>query len=92
MFYFLDSPPIRPPRTDSDSDKLLIGKLISQGSSRSELVGAARQQGVGPSQIEEVKVRFAMIRLSEKIFMIQLKNYLYSYNSIYQCVYLFIGT
>jgi len=38
-----------------DSDKLLIGKLISQGSSRSELVGAARQQGVGPSQIEEVK-------------------------------------
>jgi len=39
----------------TDSDELLIGKLISQGSSRSELVGAARQQGVGPSQIEEVK-------------------------------------
>jgi len=52
-----ESPPIRPPMAlpSKDSDQLLIGKLISQGSSRSELVGAARQQGVGPSQIEEVK-------------------------------------
>lgn len=35
-----------------------MGKLIGQGASRSELVGAARQQGVSPSQIEEVKVKF----------------------------------
>ena len=35
-----------------------MGKLISQGASRSEIVGAARQQEVGPSQIEEVKVTF----------------------------------
>ena len=38
-------------------DTLLVGKLISQGLSRSELVGAARSKGVGPNQIEEVKVR-----------------------------------
>ena len=42
-------------------DNLLVGKLISQGSSRSELVGAARSKGVGPNQIEEVEVRCIVI-------------------------------
>ena len=39
-----------------DPKNLLIGKLISQGSSKNALVGTARQQGVFPSQIEEVQV------------------------------------
>ena len=38
-------------------DTLLVGKLISQGSSKSELIGAARSKGVGPNLIEEVEVR-----------------------------------
>ena len=33
-----------------------MGKLISQGASRSEVVGAARLEGGSDSQIEEVKV------------------------------------
>ena len=33
-----------------------MGKLISQGSIRSEVVGAARLEGGADSQIEEVKV------------------------------------
>ena len=36
---------------------MLIGKLISQGASRSEVVGAARIEGWMDGQIEEVKVR-----------------------------------
>merc|ERR1712126_662229 len=36
------------------SNSLLMGKLIGQGAIRSEVVGSARQQGVGPSEIEEV--------------------------------------
>merc|ERR1712198_774367 len=39
------------------SNSLLMGKLIDQGAIRSEVVGSARQQGVGPSEIEEVKGR-----------------------------------
>jgi len=39
------------------SNGLLMGKLIGQGAIRSEVVGSARQQGVGPSEIEEVKGR-----------------------------------
>merc|ERR1719167_1238515 len=39
------------------SNSLLMGKLIGQGAIRSEVVGSARQQGVGPSEIEEVKGR-----------------------------------
>merc|ERR1712098_876141 len=39
------------------SSSLLMGKLIGQGAIRSEVVGSARQQGVGPSEIEEVKGR-----------------------------------
>merc|ERR1712002_887387 len=39
------------------SNSLLMGKLIGQGAIRSEVVGLARQQGVGPSEIEEVKGR-----------------------------------
>ena len=42
------------------SGNLLVGNLVSQGSSRIEVVGAARSQGVGPNQIEEVKVRCIM--------------------------------
>merc|ERR1719167_1972305 len=34
-----------------------MGKLISQGASRSEVVGAARLEGGSESQIEEVKGR-----------------------------------
>ena len=40
----------------SGSDNLLMGKLISQGASKSEVVGAARLEGGSDSQIEEVKV------------------------------------
>ena len=40
------------------SSSLMMGKLIGQGAIRSEVVGAARQKGVGPNEIEEVKVRF----------------------------------
>merc|ERR1712126_626354 len=39
------------------SNSLLMGKLIGQGAIRSEVAGSARQQGVGPSEIEEVKGR-----------------------------------
>merc|ERR1712002_374295 len=39
------------------SNSLLMGKLIGQGAIRSEVVGSARQLGVGPSEIEEVKGR-----------------------------------
>merc|ERR1712136_359111 len=39
------------------SNSLLMGKLIGQGAIRSEVVDSARQQGVGPSEIEEVKGR-----------------------------------
>ena len=39
-----------------DPKNLLIGKLISQGFSKSAIVGTARKQGVFPSQIEEVQV------------------------------------
>merc|ERR1712133_49572 len=39
------------------SNSLLMGKLIGQGAIRSEVVGSARQQGVGPSEIDEVKGR-----------------------------------
>merc|ERR1711872_680094 len=39
------------------SNSLLMGKLIGQGAIRSEVVGSTRQQGVGPSEIEEVKGR-----------------------------------
>merc|ERR1719167_1252416 len=39
------------------SNSLLMGKLIGQGAIRSEVVGSARQQGVGPSEIEEVTGR-----------------------------------
>jgi len=39
------------------SNDLLMGKLISQGASRSEVVGAARLEGGSESQIEEVKGR-----------------------------------
>merc|ERR1719167_874731 len=39
------------------SNSLLMGKLIGQGAIRSEVVGSARQQGVGPSEIEEGKGR-----------------------------------
>merc|ERR1712002_562059 len=39
------------------SNSLLMGKLIGQGAIRSEVVVSARQQGVGPSEIEEVKGR-----------------------------------
>ena len=47
-----------------------MGKLIGQGAIRSEVVGAARQKGVGPSEIEEVKVGFSIIHLSEKMLTI----------------------
>ena len=40
------------------SNSLLIGKLIGQGSSRAELVGEARTNGVNSDQIQEVKVSF----------------------------------
>ena len=36
---------------------MLIGKLISQGASRSEVVGATRIEGGMDGQIKEVKVR-----------------------------------
>ena len=49
------------------SNSLLMGKLIGQGAIRSEVVGSARQQGVGPSEIEEVKVRFSTIHSSKKV-------------------------
>ena len=52
------------------SNSLLMGKLIGQGAIRSEVVGSARQHGVGPSEIEEVKVRFSIIHLSEKYYLI----------------------
>lgn len=39
------------------SNDLLMGKLISQGASRSEVVGAARLEGGTDSKIEEVKGR-----------------------------------
>jgi len=42
---------------EEGSNSLLMGKLIGQGAIRSEVVGSARQQGVGPSEIEEVKGR-----------------------------------
>lgn len=54
-------PPIMAGREMSEpnpgSNNLLMGKLISQGASRSEVVGAARLQGGSDSQIEEVKGR-----------------------------------
>ena len=40
-----------------DSNSLLIGSLISQGSSKIDLVGAARTKGVSLNEIEQVKVR-----------------------------------
>merc|ERR1712135_4880 len=40
-----------------DSNTLLIGSLISQGSSKIDLVGAARTRGVSSNEIEEVKGR-----------------------------------
>ena len=40
-----------------DSNSVLIGTLISQGSSKNDLVGAARTKGVSLNEIEEVKVR-----------------------------------
>merc|ERR1712135_247604 len=40
-----------------DSNSLLIGSLISQGSSKIDLVGAARTKGVNSNEIEEVKGR-----------------------------------
>ena len=43
------------------SNSLLVGKLIGQGSSRVELVGAARTRGVSSDQIQEVKVSFELI-------------------------------
>ena len=39
-----------------DSDSVLIGTLIKQGSSNNDLVGAARTKGVSSNEIEEVKV------------------------------------
>merc|ERR1712198_59008 len=39
------------------SNSLLIGKLIGQGSSRAELVGEARTNGVKSDQIQEVRGR-----------------------------------
>jgi len=42
---------------EEGSNSLLMGKLIGQGAIRSEVVGSARQHGVGPSEIEEVKGR-----------------------------------
>ena len=42
---------------DLDSNNLLVGKLISQGSVRSEVLGeGTRSQEVKPDQIEEVIV------------------------------------
>merc|ERR1712136_230284 len=40
-----------------DSNNLLIGSLISQGSSKIDLVGAARTKGASLNEIEEVKGR-----------------------------------
>merc|ERR1712136_562398 len=40
-----------------DSNSLLIGSLISQGSSKTDLVGAARTKGVSFNEIDEVKGR-----------------------------------
>ena len=37
-------------------DNLLIGKLISQGANRAEVLGAARSAGI-VNQVESVKVR-----------------------------------
>ena len=54
-----------------------MGKLIGQGAIRSEVVGSARQQGVGPGEIEEVKVRFSIIHLSERILAIWISDYVY---------------
>ena len=48
------------------SSSLLMGKLIGQGAIRSEVVGAARQKGVGPNEIEEVKVSFSSIDSGKK--------------------------
>ena len=50
----------------SGSDNLLMGKLISQGASKSEVVGAARLEGGSDSQIEEVKVT-TLCRTNTKI-------------------------
>merc|ERR1719284_87534 len=54
-------PPIMAGREMSEpnpgSNNLLMGKLISQGASRSEVVGAARIEGGMDGQIEEVKGR-----------------------------------
>ena len=40
-----------------DSNRLLLGSLISQGPSKSDLVGEARTKGVSLNEMEEVKVR-----------------------------------
>ena len=37
-------------------DNLLVGKLISQGTNRAEVLGAARSAGI-VNQVESVKVR-----------------------------------
>ena len=60
----------------SGSNDLLIGKLISQGASRSEVVGAARLEGGSDSQIEEVKVT-ALCRKTTKNVLIRICDLLF---------------
>ena len=47
-----------------------MGKLISQGASRSEVVGAARLEGGSDSKIEEVKVTFLCRKTTEDDLML----------------------
>ena len=58
------------------SNDLLMGKLISQGASRSEVVGAARLEGGSDSQIEEVKVT-TLCRKTIKNDLIMLLDWVY---------------
>ena len=51
----------------------MIGKLISQGASRSEVLGAARSEGVRTGQIENVQVSWLKFEVRLKKF--KLGNY-----------------
>ena len=60
-----------------------MGKLISQGASRSEVVGAARLEGGTDSKIEEVKVTFLCRKTTEDDLICDLVSIILFFNLIF---------
>ena len=68
---------------DLDSNGLLTGKLINQGSIRSKVLSeAARSLGVKSNQVEEVKVRF-LNTIIKKSFSLKLSDLFINFDFLY---------